>query len=69
MRFGNWKAVRNGPEKPIELYNLENDAAERQDLAKQKPDLVAKAEALMKSSRTDHPDWPLVQRVTKKKKQ
>lgn len=69
VRFGNWKAVRNGPEKPIELYNLENDAAEQNDLAKQKPDLVAKAETLMKSSRTDHPDWPLVQRVAKKKKQ
>jgi len=68
VRFGNWKAVRNGPQKPIELYNLENDAAEQNDLAKQKPDLVAKAEALMKSSRTDHPDWPLVQRMAKKKK-
>ena len=68
LRFGNWKAVRNGPEKPIELYNLENDAAEQNDLAKQKPDLVAQAEALMKSCRTEHPDWPLVQRVAKKKK-
>lgn len=68
VRFGNWKAVRNGPQKPIELYNLESDAAEQNDLAKQKPDLVAKAEALMKSSRTDHPDWPLVQRMAKKKK-
>ena len=68
VRFGNWKAVRNGPEKPIELYNLENDAAEQTDLAKQKPDLVAKAEALMKSSHADHPDWPLVQRGAKKKK-
>lgn len=68
VRFGSWKAVRNGPEKPIELYDLSNDASEQNDLAKQKPDLVAKAEALMKSSRTDHPDWPLVQRGGKKKK-
>ena len=67
VRFGTWKAVRNGPEKPIELYDLSNDASEQSDLAKQKPDLVAQAEALMKSSRTDHPDWPLVQRVAKKK--
>lgn len=68
VRFGNWKAVRNGPEKPIELYNLENDAGEQNDLAKQEPGLVSKAEALMKFSRTEHPDWPLLQRVAKKKK-
>jgi arylsulfatase A-like enzyme len=67
VRLGTWKAVRNGPEKPIELYDLSNDASEQTDLAKQKPELVAKAEALMKSSRTEHPDWPLVQRVAKKK--
>ena len=68
VRFGTWKAVRNGPEKPIELYDLSNDASEQNDLAKQKPELVAQAEALMKSARTDHPDWPLVQRGAKKKK-
>ena len=62
VRFGDWKAVRNGPERPIELYDLKTDAAESMDLAQSKPDLVAKAEALMKSSRTDDPDWPLVQK-------
>ncbi len=62
VRFGDWKAVRNGPEKPIELYDLKTDAAESQDLAQSRPDLVAKAAALMKSSRTDDPDWPLVQK-------
>ena len=62
VRFGDWKAVRNGPERPIELYDLKTDAAESKDLAQSKPDLVAKAEALMKSSRTDDPDWPLVQK-------
>lgn len=67
VRFGTWKAVRNGPEKPIELYDLSNDASEQNDLAKQKPELIAQAEALMKSARTDHPDWPLVQRGAKKK--
>ena len=67
VRFGTWKAVRNGPEKPIELYDLSNDASEQNDLAKQKPELIAQAEALMRSSRTDHPDWPLVQRGAKKK--
>lgn len=62
LRFGDWKAVRNGPESPIELYDLKTDAAEAHDLAKEKPDLVAKAAALMASSRTADPDWPLVQK-------
>jgi len=62
VRFGDWKAVRNGPEKPIELYDLKTDAAEAHDLAKEQPDLVAKAAELMKSSRTPDPDWPLVQK-------
>jgi arylsulfatase A len=63
VRFGDWKAVRQGPEKPIELYDLKTDAAgeANRPRCQQKPDLVAKAEALMKSSRTEDPDWPLVQ--------
>ena len=67
VRFGNWKAVRNGPEKPVELYDLQNDAGEQNDLAQQNPGLVAKALALMSSARTEHPDWPLVQRGARKK--
>ncbi|HRH94892.1 MAG TPA: arylsulfatase [Prosthecobacter sp.] len=62
VRFGDWKAVRNGPQKAVELYDLKTDPGELKDLAQQKPDLVAKAEALMQSSRTEDPDWPLVQR-------
>ncbi|MBE7494271.1 MAG: arylsulfatase [Verrucomicrobiaceae bacterium] len=66
VRFGNWKAVRNGPQKPVEIYDLENDPGEQTDLAASRPELVARAETLMKSSRTDHPDWPLVQKAVRK---
>ena len=59
VRWGAWKAVRNGPSKPIEIYDLKTDAAEAQNLAAQKPDLVARAEALMKSARVDDPNFPL----------
>ncbi len=63
VRFdGRWKAVKNGPQAKTELYDLETDLAETRDLAADKPELVARAEALMAASRTDHPDWPLVQK-------
>ena len=68
LRFGDWKAVRNGPSKPIELYDLKTDLAESKNLAFEKPDLIAKAESLMKSMRSEHADWPLVEKQPGKKK-
>lgn len=59
VRFGDWKAVRNGPSAPIELYDLKADQAESQDLAAEHPDLVARAAALLRSARTEDPNWPL----------
>ena len=58
----------NGPAKPIELYDLASDLSESKDLAAEKPDLVAKADSLMKSMRVDHPDWPLVEMQPGKEK-
>lgn len=59
VRFGDWKAVRNGPKKPIELYDLKTDEGEKQDLAAQRPEVVAKAEALLNSAHRDDPNWPI----------
>ncbi len=59
VRFGNWKAVRNGHDRPIELYDLAQDAGESKDLAAANPALVAKAEALMKAAHTPDANWPL----------
>jgi arylsulfatase A len=59
LRWGDWKAVRNGPSKPIEIYDLKADAGETNNLAASRPELVAKAESLMKSSRVDDPNWPM----------
>jgi arylsulfatase A-like enzyme len=58
IRFGDWKAVRSGPFKPLELYNLKTDPGEANNLAAQNPDLVAKAESLIKHARTEDPNWP-----------
>ena len=67
VRWDDWKAVRNGPSKPIELYDLKSDLSESNNLAAGKPELVAKAEELMKSARKDHPDWPMVDRPRQKR--
>jgi arylsulfatase A-like enzyme len=61
VRFGDWKAVKNGPHKPIELYNLKADSGETKDLAPQHPDQVAQAESLMKLAHVDDPNWPMVE--------
>jgi len=59
VRFGDWKAVREQVKKDHdstpELYNLARDPGEMKNLAAERPDLAAKAAALMKSARV--PSW------------
>jgi arylsulfatase A-like enzyme len=62
VRFGNWKAVRTRHDRPLELYDLATDAAEAKNIADAHPDLVAKAEAYMKTAHVDDPNWPLTGR-------
>ncbi len=64
VRFGNWKAVRNGQDRPLELYDLAADAGETRDLAATKPELIARAEAFMKTAHAPDPNWPLSGRAT-----
>lgn len=64
-RFGQWKAVRNGVDKPIEIYDLVNDSAELHDLAKSKRTLVAKAKEIFQEAHRPDPNWPLDRRSEK----
>jgi hypothetical protein len=41
------------------LYDLKADPGETKNLAGAKPELAARAEALMKAARTEDPNWPL----------
>jgi arylsulfatase A-like enzyme len=59
VRFGDWKAVKNGPQAKVELYDLAKDPGERTNLAADHPAQVEKALALMKAHHSPSPDWPL----------
>ncbi|MCU0785062.1 MAG: hypothetical protein MUF81_13645 [Verrucomicrobia bacterium] len=59
LRRGDGKGFRNGPSKLIEIYDLKTDAAESKNLATEKPELVAKAELLMRAAHMDDPNWPM----------
>jgi arylsulfatase A-like enzyme len=58
-RFDNWKAVRPKLGAPVEIYDLQADPGEKNNLSASKPDIVAKAEQILKTARVDSPDWPL----------
>ena len=58
-RFGDWKAVRNGTNKPIEIYDLATDAAESKDLSQSRPELVERAIKIFTESHRPDPHWPL----------
>ncbi len=59
VRWGDWKGVRNGPSKAVEIYDLKSDVGEAQNLAASRPDLVEKAETLMAEAHVDDPNFPL----------
>ena len=55
VRFGDWKAIKRGPDAAVELFDLGHDLGETVDLAGRHPDHVARALALFGASRTESP--------------
>lgn len=62
VRFGDYKAVRRDlhrtPDAPLELYDLAVDPAESRNIASERPDLVARARALMAAAHRPSPEFP-----------
>jgi arylsulfatase A-like enzyme len=59
VRHQNWKAVRYGVQKPLELYDLSPDIGEKQNVAAQNPQVVRKIEEYLRTARTESPDYPI----------
>jgi arylsulfatase A-like enzyme len=51
VRWGRWKAVRLSEQVELEIYDLETDVGETENVAEQHPDLVKKLEAFLGSAR------------------
>ncbi len=57
---GRWKGLRNKSRSaPLELYDLQSDPAETNNVAVQHPDIVEKIENYLKSTREENKNWPL----------
>lgn len=59
VRMGDWKAVRPGPGRPIELYDLRTDVGETQNVADRHPTTVGNASDIMRTARRESPEWPV----------
>lgn len=61
VRVDNWKAVRKGMNGAVELYDLRTDIGEARDVAARRPDIVRRAEEIMRREHVESADWPLKQ--------
>ncbi|HYV34472.1 MAG TPA: sulfatase-like hydrolase/transferase, partial [Gemmataceae bacterium] len=59
MRMGEWKAVRDKVNGPLELYDLSKDLGEEKNVAAANPAVIQQLEKLFKGARVDSPNWPI----------
>jgi arylsulfatase A-like enzyme len=61
VRKGKWKAVklnvRENPDNPVLLFDLESDPLEEHDVSSANPDIAREMDKLIKSSRVDNPHF------------
>jgi len=59
VRMGPWKGIRAKRGKPLKLYDVVADIGEKNNVAAQHPEVVAKIESILKTARTPSPHWPV----------
>jgi arylsulfatase A-like enzyme len=56
---GRWKGIRERSlSAPLALYDVQNDVAEKVDVATQYPEIAARIDAYLKTARSESADWP-----------
>jgi arylsulfatase A-like enzyme len=59
VRWHDWKALRLAPGKKLELYDLSKDLGEKNNVAAEHPEVIARIETYLKTARTASPAWPI----------
>jgi arylsulfatase A-like enzyme len=59
VRLDDWKAIRQGPGQPLELYDLKTDLGETNNVAALHSDIVARVETYLRAARTESAHWPI----------
>jgi hypothetical protein len=57
--MGDWKAVREKQNGPLELYDLSTDIGEKNNVAAEHPDVIGRLEAYFAQARTESVPWPV----------
>jgi arylsulfatase A-like enzyme len=63
VRWRHYKAIRLAPGEPLELYDLSEDIAEKNNIAAKRPDVIARIEKYLRTARTESPNWPVNRRA------
>jgi arylsulfatase A-like enzyme len=58
VRLGKWKGVRYGINSKIELYDLNKDKSETNDLSEKHPEIIRRISKIFKTSRNQAPAFP-----------
>lgn len=59
VRWGKWKAVRNKSRLPLELFDLEADIGEKDNVAEKHPHVIEKIESYLKTARSVSRCYPV----------
>jgi arylsulfatase A-like enzyme len=64
LRWKQWKLIKLNvniaADTKVELYNLDNDPSEKNNVADQNPVIIKKMEKMIKSAHSSNSDWPLL---------